>query len=58
MTRKLDNYYLNQSEPNKSCLLALRAIILDQDAQVTETVRIWNALLLLWEEDVLLFVDG
>lgn len=32
-----DNYYLNKEEPNKSCLLALRGIILDQDANVTET---------------------
>lgn len=37
MPLELDNYYLKQSEPNKSCLLALRAIILEQDEQVTET---------------------
>lgn len=33
----LHNFYLNQTEPNKSCLLALRSIILAQDNQVTET---------------------
>jgi hypothetical protein len=33
------NYYLNQEEPNKSCLLALRSIILEQDKQVTETQK-------------------
>jgi len=32
-----DNFYLNQAEPNKSCLLALRKIILEQDDAVTET---------------------
>lgn len=32
-----DNFYLSKSEPNKSCLLALRQIILDQDKDVTET---------------------
>ncbi len=32
-----DSYYLNKNEPNKSCLLALRKIILDQDANVSET---------------------
>ncbi|WP_194776234.1 DUF1801 domain-containing protein [Pararhodonellum marinum] len=32
-----DFFYLNQAEPNKSCLLALRNIILAQDNQVTET---------------------
>lgn len=39
MTRELDNFYLNKSEPNRSCLLALRSIILDQDTQVTETMK-------------------
>jgi len=37
MIRETDNYYLTQEEPNKSCLLALRKIILEQDAAVTET---------------------
>lgn len=39
MTRELDNFYLNKSEPNRSCLFALRSIILDQDTQVTETMK-------------------
>jgi hypothetical protein len=39
MTRELDHFYLNKSEPNRSCLLALRSIILDQDTQVTETMK-------------------
>lgn len=30
-------YYLNKDEPNKSCLLALRSMILAQDELVTET---------------------
>ncbi|HQX31213.1 MAG TPA: DUF1801 domain-containing protein [Flavobacteriales bacterium] len=33
----LDTFYLTQAEPNKSCLLVLRTIILDQDAHVHET---------------------
>ena len=37
MFTEIDNFYLNKSEPNKSCLLALRKIILDQDSNVTET---------------------
>ncbi len=37
----LDQYYLNKAEPNKSCLLALRHIILDQDSSITET-RKWG----------------
>lgn len=30
-----DHFYLQQEEPTKSCLLALRAIILQQDKQIT-----------------------
>ncbi len=41
MVQELHNYYLNKKEPNKSCLLALRSIILDQDTNVTET-RKWG----------------
>lgn len=33
----LNDFYLNQKEPNKSCLLTLRQIILDQDENITET---------------------
>jgi hypothetical protein len=36
-----DQYYLDKTEPVKSCLLALRRIILDQDAAITET-RKWG----------------
>ena len=32
-------FYLKTEEPNKSCLLVLRDIILGQDAAVTETVK-------------------
>ena len=36
---QLNNFYLSQPEPNQSCLLALRKIILDQDEQIEETVK-------------------
>lgn len=39
MVHNLHHYYLNQEEPNKSCLLALRAMILRQDPEVTETQK-------------------
>lgn len=39
MVEQLHNYYLNKEEPNKSCLLALRSIILDQDKNITETQK-------------------
>jgi hypothetical protein len=34
-----DPYYLTQTEPARSCLLALRSMILQQDPQVTETQK-------------------
>lgn len=39
MIEQLHNYYLNKEEPNKSCLLALRDIILNQDTNITETQK-------------------
>ncbi len=41
MVEEFHNYYLNQDEQNKSCLLTLRSIILNQDKHVTET-RKWG----------------
>lgn len=35
----MDYYFLSKAEPNKSCLLALRGLILRQDANITETVK-------------------
>lgn len=34
---ELDDFYLQQDEPIKSCLLALRGIILSQDKEVSNT---------------------
>lgn len=39
MIEQLQNFYLNKAEPNKSCLLALRNIILEQDANISETQK-------------------
>ena len=36
MLSDLENYYLKKEEPQKSCLLALRSIILEMDEQITE----------------------
>ena len=36
---QLSKYYFSQTEPNKSCLLALRDIILKQDENVMETQK-------------------
>lgn len=34
-----EDFYLSQKEPNKSCLLALRSVILVQDKAISETVK-------------------
>ena len=39
MIREIDQYYFQQEEPNRSCLLALRSIILEQNTHVTETQK-------------------
>ncbi|WP_295936470.1 DUF1801 domain-containing protein [uncultured Alistipes sp.] len=65
------NYYLNKQEPQKSCLLALREIILDQDKGITESMKYGmpcfsygkKALCYLWTdrktgEPYILFVEG
>lgn|SRR5690349_21340614 len=37
MPTEIDNFYLQKVEPVKSCLLALRDIILKQDKEITAT---------------------
>ncbi|MCM5528434.1 DUF1801 domain-containing protein [Parasegetibacter sp. NRK P23] len=41
MLEELHNFYLSKEEPNKSCLLALREIILTLAPNITET-RKWG----------------
>ena len=71
MIREIDTYYLNKKEPNRSCLLALRNIILRQDPDITETQK-WgmpcfcyrkNIFCYLWtdkksDEPYILMVEG
>ena len=69
--REFDQYYLTKQEPHKSCLLALRKIILEQDENVTETRKYGmpcfsykkKMFCYLWtdkktEEPYILFVEG
>jgi len=39
MLNTIDAYYYKQTEPNQSCLLALRAFILQLDTQITESLK-------------------
>lgn len=71
MEQELDSFYLNKEEPNRSCLLALRSIVLEQDEHVSET-RKWGMpcfcfkkkmFCYLWtdkktDEPYILFVEG
>jgi len=50
-----DNFYLQQDEPIKDCLLALQQIILLQDKEVTNASK-YGMLFLLQKEKCLLFM--
>lgn len=39
MLQQKDTFYLNTPEPNKSCLLAMRMLVLNIDASITETTK-------------------
>jgi hypothetical protein len=39
MQNELDNFYLKQEEPNQSCLLALRDLIVHYDAEITPALK-------------------
>ena len=71
MEKHTNDFYLSRKEPNKCCLLALRKIILDMDAGVSETVKYGmpcfcfknKMFCYLWEdkktnEPYILFVEG
>jgi hypothetical protein len=53
--RQVDAFYLNTKEPNKSCLLALRSIILQQDPQMSETQK-WGMPCFCYKERVFCYL--
>jgi len=71
MSQNLDDFYLSKQEPNKSCLLALRDIILQEDENVSNALKYGMSCFLykkkmfcfLWtdkttNEPYILFVEG
>ncbi|RFC55845.1 DUF1801 domain-containing protein [Brumimicrobium aurantiacum] len=42
MENKTHNFFLSKEEPNKSCLLALREIILEQNEGISESIK-WGS---------------
>lgn len=57
MTEKLQSYYLSKVEPFRSCLLALREIILDHNPVITETQKYFMPCFC-YKKDHLLSMDG
>jgi len=55
MIRETDNYYLNKKEPNKSCLLTLREIILRQDDKISETSK-WGMPCFCYKEKIFCYL--
>ncbi len=71
MLSQIDDFYLNQPEPNRSCLLAIRTFLLDYNASISEVMKygmpgfeIYGKMLVyLWVdkksgEPYILFVEG
>lgn len=71
MNNQIIDFYLKEREPNKSCLMALRDVILNQDLRFTETLKYGmpcfvfksKVLCYLWvdkksNKPYILFVDG
>ncbi|EAZ80889.1 DUF1801 domain-containing protein [Algoriphagus machipongonensis] len=69
--KDIEQFFFRQPEPNQSCFLALRNLILAHDPAITETVKysmpcfcyLKKALCYLWldkksQEPYILFVDG
>ena len=54
---ELDNFYLQQSEPIRSCLLALEGDHFISRQGDRQCMEIWDAILLFQGKNVLLFVD-
>ncbi|AUC86623.1 hypothetical protein CW731_02565 [Polaribacter sp. ALD11] len=53
--RETDLYYLKKEEPNKSCLITLRKIIIRQDDNISET-RKWGMPCFCYKEKVLCYL--
>ena len=71
MNNQIIDFYLKEREPNKSCIMAMREVILDQDHRLSETLKYGmpcfifgsKALCYLWvdkksNKPYILFVDG
>lgn len=54
--KKTDNYYLSLEEPNRSCMLVLRDIILKQDEHIMETQK-WGMPCFCYEKRMFCFLS-
>lgn len=55
MVQALEAFYLKQEEPNQSCLLALRRLILQQDLLVSESLK-WGMPCFLYKNRMFCFL--
>ncbi len=55
MSEEIDSYYLAHDETNRSCLLALRSIILNQDADLVETQK-WGMPCFCYKKSILCYL--
>lgn len=55
MVEELYNYYLEKGEPQKSCLLALRGIILTHNKDITETQK-WGMPCFCYKEKIVCYL--
>ncbi len=51
-----DHFYLNLKEPNQSCLLALRSIILNHDRNITEAIK-WGIPCFSFKKEIFCFLN-
>jgi len=55
MVQAIEAFYLKQEEPNQSCLLALRRLILQQDSMVSESLK-WGMPCFLYKNRMFCFL--
>ena len=56
MIKITDSFYLDQKEPNGSCLQALRTIILKQDVNISETLK-WGMPCFLYKKRIFCYLS-
>lgn len=56
MDEALNNYYWNQNEPAKSCLLAMQSIVREQDEHISESIK-WGLPCFMYKNKIFCFFN-